>query len=429
MPSTNLRPGWATWAPVLALALLACCTLAACRRGGAGSQQPIWAQAGGDAAHSGRSEALGPRKGTVLWSWSLPADTARTGVGMTLEAGPTVGPDGTVYVISSGEGAALWAISADGTLKWQLPLSGSMGWGPTATPVVLPDGGILVVCSEGLACVDPSGAIAGILDLPAPAVESAPTESTAPAPRVRRGATPSTAPALGPDGAIYVGSATRLVALGADGAARWQTPLPRGTACLAPAVASDGSVYVGQAIHPPKGQSGRVTGAVSAFDAAGQCRWTVDGSSPMSALALAPDGAVLVGWTDAVAAYDPQGHERWRFTGGSEAIAVSADGSVLAAGRRTLVCLSPAGELRWQRPYESGRPAAAVDRSGNAYVRLEGQVFSADPTRKLRWVAGFPDAPAQGAFVQGNHRTGIALTDRGRIYACSPQSLYAIDDK
>jgi hypothetical protein len=83
---------------------------------------------------SGRLYSLTP---TGALRWSVPS------VGG--DGGPSIGPDGTVYV---GSGNRVTAVAPDGTIRWT-HVEPSSGQGVIAGPTVGPDGNVYVVADIG----------------------------------------------------------------------------------------------------------------------------------------------------------------------------------------------------------------------------------------------------------------------------------------
>ena len=175
----------------------------------------------------------------------------RTGV--ELDAAPSVGPDGSVYLPTSDR--RLLALGPGGAKKWELALPGRV-----STPAVDRDGS-LYVGAAGIHRIDPEGRL--LWSYPIPARTTAPvltgTEAVAaggwngrlyavslegarlwdlrlPAPVARNPACAG--------GYLYAGTASpRLYAVHLDGTAAWSFAAKQ--AVGVPAIARDGGLYVG----------------------------------------------------------------------------------------------------------------------------------------------------------------------------------------
>jgi hypothetical protein len=352
----------------------------------------------------------GPAKGRIVWSWTPPVEDERENWREGIVGGPLAAPDGTVYVVYGGRQAKLQALSASGDPLWSLPVRESWA-GPVEVPLTLAAGGILLVpTAGGLVRVDPSGAIAGV-------VANA------------RGSTAT----VRLDGALYVGTDLGLTAFATDGNVLWTCDLDGGSVGSPPAIAGNGSAYVPIGA-PSTGGPGHIGGGVAAVDRAGNKRWRIDLPDNWGACAASPNGDLILAGTPGVAALGPDGDERWRFAApwGCTAVALGSDGTVFAPSRDGVYCLTPKGAQRWHRSFKGWAwpGAVAVDRNDSVYVRLDSQVFAATKGKKLAWVVEFPDMQGDPSNWESRQlpRTGVALAGGGRVYACSPKTLYAIGD-
>ncbi|GAB5536076.1 MAG: hypothetical protein Rubg2KO_23250 [Rubricoccaceae bacterium] len=101
----------------------------------------------------GKLYALDPATGATRWRYEtfnplVPDDPDGGGEIVTA---PLVGPDGTVYVGSWGEGAyethAVYAVNPDGTLRWRYPSASSLDLRFYASPALSPDGSTVYISS------------------------------------------------------------------------------------------------------------------------------------------------------------------------------------------------------------------------------------------------------------------------------------------
>ncbi len=151
--------------------------------------------------------------GTLQWAFS-----AGNGTGPSSSA--SVAPDGTIYVAF---GNKLYAITPAGAAKWAQPIV--LGGASLSTPALGADGMIYLGASDGkLYAVQPTGVVKWTF-----ATDSAISASAL----------------IDAAGTIYIGTATQLYAVTADGAAKWAQPFSIGsTRCISPSLVADGTLYL-----------------------------------------------------------------------------------------------------------------------------------------------------------------------------------------
>jgi outer membrane protein assembly factor BamB len=214
-------------------------------------------------------------RGRALWSQAMPED---------LDASPTVGPDGTLYLAARG----VTALRPDGTVRWRASTAGHV----LGAPALSRDGATVYVA-------DLSGELAFVR------ARDGEVER-----RVRVGAAVYGAPLVIEDGAIVVGARDGHVrAFGPDGAVRWDFAT-RDEIRSSPALGLDGTVIVGS-------DDGGIYG-VRASD--GTQAWRVATSGRVRASArIDADGYVFIGSEDDVLyALDPRGAVAWTVTLGAD---------------------------------------------------------------------------------------------------------------
>src|SRR5581483_5256050 len=147
-------------------------------------------------------------------------------------------PDGTIYFGSSGlNDHAVYAVNADGTLKWRFVTNGGAnnagGSIDTASPAVADDGTVYVGNAVGrFYALTPAGTQKWVHDFGA-------------------SFSASISPALASDGTIYVKVGDgRLYALNpANGATKWSVDVHGLLTYASPVVGFDGTIYQGSEDH------------------------------------------------------------------------------------------------------------------------------------------------------------------------------------
>jgi outer membrane protein assembly factor BamB len=210
------------------------------------------------------------------------------------DGGPTIGPDGTLYL--GGDG--VYALNPDGTLKWRFATGGHV----SAAPSLLPDGTVVVGCQDNL--------IYGI------------TPTGSKRWDFRAGDDVESTAAIGDDGTIYVGSDDqKLYALAPDGGLRWA--FTAGDDIRAsPAIGLDGTIYVGS-----------FDGLMYAVRPDGTLQWTFRTGDRILSSALVDAGAAILFGSedDRLYALESNGHLRWSvelFGDVDSSPALAADGTI-----------------------------------------------------------------------------------------------------
>lgn len=150
-----------------------------------------------------RLHALRPADGAAVWT----ADTSG------LPSTPSVGDDGTIYVVASG---TLRAFAPGGAPRWQLAI------GEDASGVALGTDTVFVGTPSGLHAVSFAGALRWKLPL------------------ANVGFRPGI---VGGDGTVYIGGESGLHAVSSAGVLLWSVPF-KGAARSQPALGADGTLYI-----------------------------------------------------------------------------------------------------------------------------------------------------------------------------------------
>ncbi|MDD5311817.1 MAG: PQQ-binding-like beta-propeller repeat protein [Dehalococcoidia bacterium] len=239
---------------------------------------------------SGRFYAINP-DGTIKWSYTLPSSSP-------IDASPTIGKDGTIYIGTSDESnAQLIAFNPEGSIKW----SCSVGKVLYSAPAIGSDGAIYVGCFDNkLYAINPDGSLKWTF--------TAQDKIT-------------TSPAIGSDGTIYIGTFdAKLYAVKPDGGLKWF--FNAGSWIVgSPAIGSDGTIYIGDNC------------SFYAINSSGNLKWQYPTGTIFSTPAIGGDGTIYIGayTQNQVFAFRPDGSLKWNYTAGSSIASpasIGTDGTV-----------------------------------------------------------------------------------------------------
>lgn len=303
-----------------------------------------------------------------------------------IPSSPAIGPDGTIYFSASSldYGApervannSLYALNPDGALKWRYRTGAISHAGPT----VGPDGTIYACTSSnndlsfspGLMAFDPNGTMLWW---------------------ARSDGGALSAPAVGPDGSIYfISEEGRLNSVAPDGNVSWVWSVPPShlkyyREGASPAIATDGTVYFGSGGNylyaiptiPDLSRIGE-NGSRS-----GVPKWQFETSGHVTAPAIGNDGTIYVGSFGGTLgaeqylyAINSDGNLKWKFPArtGIGAPSLGQDGTIFACGQDGyLYAINPDGSLRWkygtiqQVAHDQGPPS--IGPNGTVYVAGDG---------------------------------------------------------
>jgi outer membrane protein assembly factor BamB len=325
--------------------------------GGNGLASAIWPKHGKDLAGTAQGTGSGA-VGTL--KWHVPNSKP-------IYCGPTIGPDGTVYIGS--EDRSVYAFDGStGRQKWSF-LTGNVVY---SSPVISGTGTVFVGSDDNKvyaidaasgqkkwefvtgSSVIASGTLGtdgtlyiGSFDKKLYALDGRTGQRKWDF--LTDGQIWST-PAIGPDGTVYVGSSNRTF-YGLDGATgqqRWAAPLTSGIfEGASPAIGANNTIYV------PDGS------ALIALDMqSGQVKWQFTNATYKTFLspAIGSDGTIYIGSADqkVYALNGQSGVVIWTFTGNGRptGIALAADGTVyFGSGDRKLHALNHMnGQQLWEFP-------------------------------------------------------------------------------
>lgn len=346
-----------------------------------------FAMLGGDGRHQGRAGGPAPtRAPRQVWQVALAGPVT---------GGPTLGPDGTLYVAD--HGGQLTAVAPDGAVRWTARL-GERSW---STPALAVDGTVYVGSDDDrLRAFDgATGAERWALRIGACAPGSFGPESSR--------CDADGGPVIGDDGTIYVGG-DGVTAAWADGTLRWRFATAEHVHA-APALA-DGTIYVASEDD-----------ALYALSPDGDKRWEVRTGGDLDATpVVGDDGTIYVGSDDdALYAVSPAGEIRWKLLTGGDirgGVAIAADGTLYVTSYDgNLYAVAPSGQVRWRLATPQkihARPVVAT----NGYVLFGAQddrLYAARPDGALAWTFG----------LGGDLDAAITLGADGTIYVAGDDAV------
>ena len=260
-------------------------------------------------------EAILP-DGTVSWTFS--SDDGGDFVGT-----PAILSDGTIVIgtkFDSGVNefiGTLYALTPTGAVAWSLALAGAA----QGSPSIGADGTIYVI-SDRYLDVGPVGEFS--FELQAVHPNGANWWSSA-SWTTGSDVAVTDMPAISSDGTIYLGMSCGLVAIAADGTQKWTYNDPSGECVAAQSVGDDGTIYAMLLQISPI-----IDTTMVALNPQGTRTWSLDlGDNVGEGLAVGPDGTILFnGWYSLVAV-SPSGSQDWSavYGIGNEAPPAIVDGA------------------------------------------------------------------------------------------------------
>ena len=216
--------------------------------------------------------ALELATGELAWTKRLgnckpPRAPGPEGVRCDVDGGPTLGPDGDLYVGADG----LYRIAPDGEIRWRTPSFEDDPYAPHVytIPLVTEDGLVIYGGYDGH-------------------VRAVSAQDGTERWQVAIGADVDGSPVAGPDGTIYIGADDgKLYALGPDGSTRWSFATERDIRG-AVGTSSDGTIYVPS-----------FDGNLYSVDATGAARWVLPTAGEIMSTPLVDQaGNIYVGSRD-----------------------------------------------------------------------------------------------------------------------------------
>ena len=285
-----------------------------------------------------------------------------------VDADPSIGDDGTIYVGGSYGGLSwyLYAIYPNGTLRWRY-YAGGLVW--HSCPSIAEDGTIYFgAWDNSLHAVNPNGTSKWKFDTGSNIVSS---------------------PAIAGDGTIYIGTMSpgkEIIAVNQNGTEKWR--YSHGDVITSdPAIGDDGTIYIGSdkylfALYPN-----------------GTVRWYYEtGDSVCGPPSIAEDGTIyFASLDDYLYAVYQDGTLRWKteiWVGSDTNPSISLDGTIYICSASKLFAISPDdGDINWE--FNLGgtvlKSSSAICADGIIYTGIEigdrdgGEIVAVNPDGTERW--------------------------------------------
>lgn len=268
------------------------------------TESSAWKTFQGNSRRTGQADSLGPING-MAENWSFDLGRTNNICGQTTTQ-PVISGGGEIYIGigescgENGEWGKVYAINADGSLKWEFTNLES-----PATNISIGSNSDIYISTKdsGLIAISPSGEEKwrfrenGIVNVSSLAVS------------------PSQ---------IYFTDQSRIYCLNFDGSEKWRAGNASfgGSVAAGPAIGLDGTVY---AVWPGyKGMTDESVGRLVAYDKDnGEAKWSASLLYAASGPAVGPDGAIYVvygelnnfGASRRLAAFSPSGVKKWESDG------------------------------------------------------------------------------------------------------------------
>ena len=286
-----------------------------------------------------------------------------------VDADPSIGDDGTIYIGGSYEGLSwyLYAIYPNGTLRWMY-YAGGLIW--NMGPAIADDGTIYFgAWDNSLHAVNPDG-----------------SEKW----KYSAGSDIKSSPVISEDGTIYFGTmlpGNEIIAVNPNGTEKWRYEIGDITVSD-PAIGDDGTIYIGSqdnnlyALYPN-----------------GTLRWYFEtGDSVCGPPSIADDGTIYVGsYDDYLYALYPNGTFRWKteiWYGSDTNPSIGHDGTIYISSASKLFAINPVnGDIDWE--FDLGgtvmHSSSAICADGIIYTGLDiddwngGEIIAVNPDGTERW--------------------------------------------
>ncbi len=311
--------------------------------------------------------------------------------GKYTHSSPVIGEDGTVYIGS--ENGNLAAYTMDGDKKWAI----SLGTTAVTSPVIGADKTIYVYARGYVFAITPDGQEKWRFKL--------------------SGYTGFySSPSIGKDGVIYINDVKVLYALNPDGTLKWKTATDIYDG-RTPVIGNDGTVYLSE-------------GSLKAYTPDGYLKWSyaISGSYASSPT-IGKDGTLYlsgetgVNYDSYLFAINPDGTEKWKFTGesgtySSASPAVADSGTIYYAVQGGIYAVNPDGTLKWE--YLTGENNKAestpiIDAEGTVHFG-NTSLFAVKADGTLKWRKYVDYGIGVSAIAIGNDHNFYVGTNDGSLY-------------
>ncbi len=345
-----------------------------------------------DAAHSGRSRLVAPRR--------APKEVARVTTGGAIFSSAAVAPS---MIVFGSHDRSIYAVTPSGKLLWK-QRTGDLVW---TSPAIAPNGTVYIGSDDDrlLALDGKDGKILW--------------QFTAGPCRPSAGPGPESARcdvdgvALAPDGTVLA-SADGLYAISPAGVQLWKFSLGPVHCASTPAVGKDGTLYVGCQ-----------DGGFYALSSQGKKLWEYRmGGDVDSSAAIAPDGTIYVGSDDhKLYAFKPDGALKFAVTTQGairSSPAIGQDGTVyVGSSDNSLYAVRPTGVVAWTyRTADRIFSSPMVDGNGVVLFGSEDdRLYAIDPDGRLVW----------SVLLGGDIDSSPVLGPDGTLYVgCDDKALHIL---
>jgi outer membrane protein assembly factor BamB len=356
-----------------------------------------------DPLHTGRTTFVGPASNEVAWTSQEQGVVCST---------PTVGSDGTIYVLS-GDGS-LYALYPGGAVKWKYHHGDPFYTDGIRSPTLAADGTIYFASGGPIFSGTFLFAISrdGTLKWKYP-LASFPSEQE------------RSSPALAQDGTVYVGSESGvLFAVNPNGTLKWQFKVDDDVNA-SPAIATSGTIYFRSD-----------DGYLYALNPNGTLKWRFQlgppgSSTQRSSPSVGSDGTVYIGSSSSLSpakvfALNPDGSLKWSccsgyyMQGGHGTPAIGSDGTLYVPDGLGLWAIDKDGSRRWTFSLGNHNyTSAIVDGEGTIYCSSKEEFFAVSPDGALKWMYDPPESIYSSPAIDSSHRLYFGA---GRLYALAKPS-------
>jgi outer membrane protein assembly factor BamB len=335
-----------------------------------------------DLKHTGRSNYTGSDNNSLQWVYAVGSSTST----------PAIGTDSTIYVGS--HDTNLYAIHANGTLKWKFQTGDSI----ESSPAVGTDGVIYVGSNDNyIYAIKPDGTLKWKYLTNDNIVSS---------------------PAIGTNSTIYVGSYDGyLYVMNRDGTLKKSPPPSLGNQIYSsPAVGDNEVIYVGS----------KNNNKLYSFDSNLSTRWSRQLLGQIeSSPAIDSSGTVYIGADRLYAFTGSDSYWTYTTTNGlpvTSSPAISAKNEIYFGAESGFYALySTNNEKRLVNTIGAiGKSSPAIDAEGNVYICSDKGLYALDTNYNVKWT--YPIKDGDASPVIGSDGTIYVHSSDGNLYAVGTTS-------